>query len=86
VALAFKQMFRLDPNQLDETQFRAVERRCQLVEIVAKYNEAGLESLPNDECRVAIEAIDDLGTALFDHAGYLALREACQRRLSDESR
>lgn len=76
-----QQMFRLDPDQLSPSQFRAVKRRCRLVTLAERYVQGGVTSLSDDDCREVVEALDDFGPMLRGHHGYLRLREGCLKRL-----
>lgn len=76
-----QQMFRLEPDQLSASQFRAVTRRCRLVTLASRYSEKGAISLSDDDCLEVIDALDSFGPGLRERYGYLRLREDCLRRL-----
>lgn len=75
------QLFRCEPEALNDWQLELVSNWHRCLSLLVKYQTSGLESLSDDECRFVVKMIDEVHPRRAKHPGYDQIRMAFQGRL-----
>ena len=79
------QLYHRAPDELSSAEFENVQRWCRCLLLTAQHDDAGNQSLTDEECQFVVDVLGDLCPNLDQHGGYLPIYEACRRRLDGET-
>ncbi|HWB08035.1 MAG TPA: hypothetical protein VG826_02235 [Pirellulales bacterium] len=76
------QLFQRDPEQLSETQLDDVKRWCRCLQLAARHETSGLESLDDDERQFVVRTLHAFCPDLDELPGYRRIYDSCRAGLN----